>query len=57
MFFLDNIPPQLHDTTNLYIQHFTDSLQRSALEFPANGDFVIFDWSNAEFLSGYARRL
>lgn len=40
MFFLDNIPPQLHDTTNLYIQHFTDSLQRSALEFPANEQVI-----------------
>ncbi len=36
MFSLDNTPPQLHDTTNLHIQNFTDSLQRLALELPAN---------------------
>ncbi|NOQ13668.1 MAG: bifunctional [glutamate--ammonia ligase]-adenylyl-L-tyrosine phosphorylase/[glutamate--ammonia-ligase] adenylyltransferase [Methyloprofundus sp.] len=36
MFSLDNIPSRLHDTTNLHIQHFTDSLQRLALELPEN---------------------
>ncbi|MCK5356401.1 MAG: bifunctional [glutamate--ammonia ligase]-adenylyl-L-tyrosine phosphorylase/[glutamate--ammonia-ligase] adenylyltransferase, partial [Methyloprofundus sp.] len=40
MFSLDNIPPQLHDTANLHIQHFTDSLQRLALELPENQQVI-----------------
>lgn len=36
MFSLDTIPSQLHDTANLHIQHFTDSLQRLTLELPEN---------------------
>ena len=36
MFSLDTIPSQLHDTANLHIQHFTDSLQRLALKLPDN---------------------
>lgn len=40
MFSLDTIPSQLHDTTNLHIQNFTDSLQRLALELPENQDII-----------------
>ena len=40
MFSLDNIPSQLHDTTKLHIQNFTDSLQRLALELPDNEQFI-----------------
>ncbi len=36
MFPLDTIPSQLHDITNLQVQHFTDALQRLGIEFPEN---------------------
>ena len=40
MFSLDAIPSQLHDTANLHIQNFTDSLQRLALELPENSQVI-----------------
>lgn len=40
MFSLENIPSQLHDTTNLHIQHFADSLQRLSLELPENQQVI-----------------
>ncbi|NOR80725.1 MAG: bifunctional [glutamate--ammonia ligase]-adenylyl-L-tyrosine phosphorylase/[glutamate--ammonia-ligase] adenylyltransferase, partial [Methyloprofundus sp.] len=40
MFSLDNIPSQLHDTASLHIQHFTDSLQRLALDLPENQQVI-----------------
>jgi len=40
MFSLDTIPSQLHDTADLHIQHFTDSLQRLALELPENQQVI-----------------
>lgn len=40
MFSLDNIPAQLHDTTNLHIQHFTEALQQLALELPENQQII-----------------
>ena len=40
MFSLDNIPSQLHDTANLHIQHYTDSLQRLSLELPENQQVI-----------------
>lgn len=36
MFSQDNIPLQLHDSLNLQIQNFTDSLERQGLESPQN---------------------
>lgn len=40
MFSLDNIPSQLHDTANLHILNFTDSLQRLSLELPENQQVI-----------------
>jgi glutamate-ammonia-ligase adenylyltransferase len=36
MFFIDNIPHELHSTTRLSLDKFTDALERFNLEFPAN---------------------
>ena len=36
MFSLDKIPTELHDTVNLHLQNFTESVQRLNLELPEN---------------------
>lgn len=40
MFSLDNIPALLHDTANLHILNFNDSLQRLSLELPENQQII-----------------